>query len=104
MVTGGNAGIGYHTVRELLLKNAKVYLAARSFSKAQTSIERLAKETGKEPIFLQLDLGDLDSIKKSSREFLSKEERLDILFNNACAILFRSEHHYLTDVAPKVEL
>lgn len=83
-MTGGNTGIGFHTVRELLLKNAKVYLAARSPSKAKEAIEKLEKETGKESILLQLDLGDLNSIKKAAREFLSKENKLDILFNNAC--------------------
>jgi len=83
IVTGGNTGIGFHTVRELLLKNAKVYLAARSLSKAKEAIEKLEKETGKKSIFLQLDLGDLNSINKAAREFLSKENKLDILFNNA---------------------
>ncbi|KAF8522624.1 NAD(P)-binding protein [Hysterangium stoloniferum] len=83
LVTGGNSGIGYHTVRHLLLKNAKVYLAARSVSKAAEAIAKLKEDTGKEAIMLKLDLGDLPSIKKAAAEFLQKEEGLDILFNNA---------------------
>ena len=70
IVTGGNTGIGKETCKQLLLKNAKVYLAARSESKAQTAIDELEKETGKKAIFLKLDLSDLDATKKSAQEFL----------------------------------
>ena len=70
IVTGGNAGIGKETCKQLLLKGAKVYLAARSESKAQTALDELEKETGKKAIFHKLDLGDLDATKKSAQEFL----------------------------------
>ncbi|KAG8689212.1 hypothetical protein FRC11_003736 [Ceratobasidium sp. 423] len=39
IVTGGNAGIGKETCEALLNKNAKVYLAARSKSRAGEAIE-----------------------------------------------------------------
>ncbi|KAJ7737827.1 NAD(P)-binding protein [Mycena maculata] len=61
-VTGGNTGIEYETVKQLLLKNAKVYLAARSGNKASAAIERLKEETHKTAIFVQLDLADLASL------------------------------------------
>ncbi|SCZ96362.1 BZ3500_MvSof-1268-A1-R1_Chr8-2g10143 [Microbotryum saponariae] len=83
IVTGGNAGIGYETVKALLKKNAKVYLAAQSQDKAEKAIASLKQETGREAIFLKLNLGDLASIKPSAEEFLSKEKKLDVLFNNA---------------------
>jgi retinol dehydrogenase-12 len=51
--------------------NAKVYLAARSASKAAEAIAELKNETGKEAIFLQLDLSDIPAIRRSAREFLS---------------------------------
>lgn len=70
IVTGGNTGIGKETCKQLLLKNAKVYLAARSEPKAQTAIDELEKETGKKAIFLKLDLSDLDATKKSAQELL----------------------------------
>ncbi|KAK6966646.1 hypothetical protein R3P38DRAFT_3312135 [Favolaschia claudopus] len=82
LVTGGNSGIGYETVKALLSKNAKVYLAARSKSKAIPAIEQLYTETGKRAEFLALDLADLKSVREAAEEFLSKEERLDVLFNN----------------------
>jgi retinol dehydrogenase-12 len=70
IVTGGNAGIGKETCKQLFLKNAKVYPATRSESKAQAALEELEKETGKEAIFLKLDLSNLDATKKSAQEFL----------------------------------
>lgn len=82
-MTGANTGIGYQTVRELLLKNAMVYLAARSPSKAKEAVTKLKEDTGKVALFLQLDLADLHSVRKAAQEFLDKEDRLDILFNNA---------------------
>ena len=70
IVTGGNAGIGRETCKQLLLKNAKVYLAARSEFKAQAALDELEKETGKKAIFHKLDLSDLDATKRSAQEFL----------------------------------
>jgi NAD(P)-dependent dehydrogenase (short-subunit alcohol dehydrogenase family) len=86
-VTGGNTGIGYETVKQLLLKNAKVYLAARSVDKAAAAIKRLEGETKKSAVFLQLDLADLPSVRRAAESFLAQEARLDILFNNGCEIL-----------------
>ncbi|KAJ7165754.1 NAD-P-binding protein [Mycena filopes] len=82
IVTGGNTGIGYETVKQLLLKNAKVYLAARSPEKAAAAIKRLEEETKKTAIFLQLDLADLPAVRKAAETFLGQESKLDILFNN----------------------
>ncbi|KAH9991371.1 NAD-binding protein [Russula vinacea] len=70
-------------VQELLKHNAKVYLAARNATKANTAITELKNETGKEAIFLQLDLSDIAAVRKSAEEFLSKEAQLHILINNA---------------------
>ena len=71
MVSGGNTGIGQETVKALLGHNAKVYLAARSAAKANAAIAELKQQTGKEAIFLQLDLSDMSSVRKSATEFLS---------------------------------
>ncbi|KAJ7065637.1 NAD-P-binding protein [Mycena amicta] len=91
LVTGGNTGIGLETIRQLVRKDAaKVYLAARSPEKAAKAIESLeaAKDASKgQVVFLQLDLADLKSVRRASEEFLAKEERLDVLFNNGGVML-----------------
>ena len=66
-----------------MLHNAKVYMASRSKAKAETAIASLKEATGKEAIFLELDLSSLASVKKAAQEFLGKEHELHILFNNA---------------------
>ncbi|KAF8682806.1 short chain dehydrogenase [Rhizoctonia solani] len=77
IVTGGNAGVGKETCKAM-------YLAARSKSRADDAIEWLKSETnGKAPIFLELDLGNLASVRKAAEEFKSKEQELHVLFNNA---------------------
>ncbi|OAX35985.1 NAD(P)-binding protein [Rhizopogon vinicolor AM-OR11-026] len=83
LVTGGNAGIGKETVRVLLTKNARVYIACRDKAKGEAAIRELKNSTGKEAILLQLNLANLKSIKAAAEEFLSKEPLLNVLFNNA---------------------
>ncbi|KAI0088800.1 NAD(P)-binding protein [Irpex rosettiformis] len=83
IVTGGYAGIGKETSKALLDHNAKVYIASRSKTKADVAIQELKKATGHEPLFLQLDLANLASVRQAAEEFLSKETELHILFNNA---------------------
>ncbi|KAF9039692.1 NAD(P)-binding protein [Hymenopellis radicata] len=82
IVTGGNTGIGKATVRALLLHNATVYMASRNEKKARAAIHDLRNETGREAIFLELDLADFTSVRAAASEFLSKEKELHVLFNN----------------------
>lgn len=94
IVTGANSGVGYHTAKELLRKNAAVYFACRDVKKTKEAIGRIETELRDETpelpakgfgrgIVLQLDLSDLASVKRAATEILSKEERVDILVNNA---------------------
>ncbi|KDR74417.1 hypothetical protein GALMADRAFT_250342 [Galerina marginata CBS 339.88] len=83
LVTGGNAGVGKETVKALLQHNARVYIAARSQAKAAEAIADLKASTGKEALFLQLDLSDLRSVEESAKTFIEKEKELHVLINNA---------------------
>jgi len=86
IVTGSSAGVGKELARLLYSRNATVYVAARSAERANAAIawmkERHPSSTGVLR-FLKLDLNDLEGIKPSAEEFLAKEKRLDVLFNNA---------------------
>ncbi|KAH9928034.1 NAD(P)-binding protein [Epithele typhae] len=59
IVTGGNGWIGYETAKVLLQHGTKVYIAARSKSKADAAIAALAQDTGKDALFLELDLASI---------------------------------------------
>lgn len=86
IVTGGNAGLGLETIRQLGAHNpARVYLAARSQEKAEAAIAELQQQNPNIcPLtFLKLDLASFESVKAAAAEFTSKESRLDILVNNA---------------------
>ncbi|KAJ3122125.1 hypothetical protein HK098_003104 [Nowakowskiella sp. JEL0407] len=84
IVTGGNTGLGYVTVLELARKNAKVYMAARTQSRAQKAISRIKEELPHAKVeYLELNLADLKQVKRAARNFLVSENRLDILVNNA---------------------
>ncbi|KAI0708168.1 NAD(P)-binding protein [Cerioporus squamosus] len=87
LVTGGNAGIGREIVKELLHKDARVYLAARSPGKAEDAIQSLTAETGKTAEFLQLDLSDLNAVEAAAREFKRRESHIDVLYLNAGLML-----------------
>ncbi|KZF25074.1 NAD(P)-binding protein [Xylona heveae TC161] len=86
IVTGGYAGVGFELTKILYSKNATVYAAGRTRDKALKAIERIkaAHPQSKGRVeFLSVDLGDLATIKPAAQEFLSKEKRLDVLWNNA---------------------
>ncbi|KAJ3997375.1 NAD(P)-binding protein [Lentinula boryana] len=83
LVTGGNVGLGKETCKHLLIKGCTVWLAARSKSKAEQAIADLKKETGKEALFLELNLSDLKAVKESAEKFKSQNSALHILICNA---------------------
>ncbi|KAI0339170.1 NAD-P-binding protein [Trametopsis cervina] len=102
IVTGGNAGIGFTTIQHLARKGAKVYMGARSESKAKAAIERLSAEGlgSGEVRHLSLDLSDPRLAKAAAEDFLTKETRLDILINNAAQTLipYNKAVHDIQDV------
>ncbi|MCJ1481322.1 hypothetical protein MMC06_001479 [Schaereria dolodes] len=86
LVTGSSSGVGEQLAQILYQHNAKVYVATRSEAKAGKAIERIKSlfpNSKGQLLFLHLDLNDLTTIKKSANEFLGKEDRLDVLWNNA---------------------
>ncbi|KAI2468307.1 NAD(P)-binding protein [Annulohypoxylon bovei var. microspora] len=87
IVTGANAGIGKELSRILYSKRAEVYMAGRSKQKIVDAIRDIknmisASDVG-QLVFLHLDLANLVTIKASAERFLERENRLDVLWNNA---------------------
>lgn len=86
IVTGASAGVGKELARLLYSLDGTVYLAARSAERANAVISWI-RETHPgskgQLSFLYVELADLETIAPAAKEFLSKESRLDVLFNNA---------------------
>ena len=84
IITGSNTGIGYHMAYGLASKGAIVVMACRNLEKASDSRNKILKDFPKANIKLyQLDLADLDNIKYFANKFISENDKLDILINNA---------------------
>lgn len=66
------------------MKGAKVYIGARSESRASEAIQKIRAQNPKGSVeWLKLDLQDLSSVKSAAQTFSDKEGKLDVLYNNA---------------------
>lgn len=84
IITGSNTGIGKATAVVLAKTGATIILACRDHTKALPVVDEIKTLSGNSNIrFMQLDLGDLTSVKEFAEEFHKKYQRLDILVNNA---------------------
>jgi NAD(P)-dependent dehydrogenase (short-subunit alcohol dehydrogenase family) len=82
IVTGGNSGLGFESVKAFAEKGATVILASRDLQNGEAA----KQETGMSQeniIVMQLDLQDFASIDQFAADFSSKYTRLDVLLNNA---------------------
>ncbi len=84
IVTGANTGIGYETALALARKGAHVILACRDLKKAEAAVERItAERPAGSARARELDLSDLESVRRFADKFAAEHERLDLLINNA---------------------
>ncbi|PWZ00935.1 NAD(P)-binding protein [Testicularia cyperi] len=101
VLTGPNSGIGYETLRQLVLSDAKVYLFGRSLAKMEAAKKAIHDEcvaslandyadgdlrfNGKvgEMVLVQCDLASLESIQRAAKQFMAMEDHVDLFFGNA---------------------
>lgn len=99
LVTGANSGIGRQLVRELNLRYTKVYMVCRDMEKGRQAARGLFSQYGCDAtrmIVMEADLSSFDSIRKFVKEFNQKEEKLDVLINNA-GIMFYPKFEKTSD-------
>ncbi len=82
IVTGGNSGLGFESVKAFAKNGAEVILTSRSLENGKAAKEKIGHVKGNISI-LQLDLMDFSSIKDFADNFKKKYKRLDVLLNNA---------------------
>ena len=84
IVTGGNSGLGFESVKVFTEKGAHVVLSCRSVDKGEKAkTEILLKHPEGKIEVAELDLADLESVRKFAESFQQKYSRLDVLLNNA---------------------
>lgn len=84
IVTGGNSGLGFETVKSLSAKGAETILACRNIEKGKSAKEQILKECPNAQIdVMSLDLADLKSVRPFVTDFDEKYHKLDVLVNNA---------------------
>jgi 2-deoxy-D-gluconate 3-dehydrogenase len=85
LVTGGSRGIGEMIAAGFLANGAKVYISSRKAEVLEATAERLAGEYGGECIAIPADLSSVEGAEGLAGALAEREDRLDILINNAGA-------------------
>ena len=79
IVTGGYSGIGIETTRELITAGANVIIPAKRKDVATNNLNGIVSKEN----IIEMDLADLNSVKKFTEEFKQNFKILDLLINNA---------------------
>ncbi|MGK0224267.1 MAG: NAD(P)-dependent dehydrogenase (short-subunit alcohol dehydrogenase family), partial [Limisphaerales bacterium] len=83
VVTGGSRGIGEMIAAGFLANGAKVYISSRKAEACDATAARLQAEYGGECISIPGDLSTIAGITGFCETFRSREQKLDVLINNA---------------------
>src|SRR4051812_1006015 len=92
LITGATTGIGRATAVELARQGAEVVFTARDKAKAEATLAEIRAaapqaQGGREPDVLYADLSSLAEVRRLAAEYRARHPRLDVLINNAGAIL-----------------
>lgn len=98
LITGASSGIGKASAQQLIAEGHKVYTAARRIDNMQD-----LKAAGGFPI--QMDITDEADVQKVVDTIISKEGKIDVLFNNAGYAIYGSvEETSLDDARQQFEV
>ncbi len=84
IVTGGNNGLGFESVKAFAARGAEVIIASRDPEKGIAAKTKLLNESPKAKIVvMSIDLSNLNSIRAFADTYKSRYNTLDVLLNNA---------------------
>jgi retinol dehydrogenase-12 len=88
LITGATSGIGEVAALELARKGARVVLVGRDRAKAEATAAMIRKESGRTDVeYLLADLSSQAEVRKLAEEVKSRYPRIDVLVNNAGAMI-----------------
>lgn len=92
LITGGNSGIGKEAAVGLADLGATVVITSRDAVRGEAAGTEIRERTGSDRVeVMVLDLGSFASIRAFASDFLDRHDRLDVLLNNAGAILSKRQ-------------
>ncbi|XP_019721542.1 retinol dehydrogenase 14 isoform X2 [Hippocampus comes] len=84
LITGASSGVGKETAVALAARGARVVVACRDAGKAEKAVREIKlRSRSLAVVGMELDLASLRSVRRFCENFLRREERLDVLINNA---------------------
>ena len=83
LVTGGSRGIGEMIAAGFLANGATVYISSRKAEVCDATAERLADDFGGTCVSLPADLSGVPGTEALAAALAEREQRLDVLVNNA---------------------
>ena len=88
VVTGGNRGLGLEIAGGLAANGLRVVLACRDAARAEAAVGEVRRRApGAAVEAMALDLADFASVQRFADAFNSRHAHLDLLVNNASAIM-----------------
>lgn len=92
IVTGSNSGIGKETALALAEMGAEVVMVVRNKDLGEKAQSEIIEESGNSSVDLMIcDLASMEEIRSFAAEFRNKYGRLDVLLNNAGAVISQRE-------------
>ncbi|CAG7816773.1 unnamed protein product [Allacma fusca] len=84
VVTGASSGLGKVVSLQLAKRGAIVVMACRNFAKGSRAMEEIKSKTNNgELVLMDLDLADLESVRKFAQSVTERFPHINILINNA---------------------
>ena len=83
VITGGSRGIGEMIAAGFLANGAKVIISSRKADACEATVERLKSEYGGEIYAIPSDVGQMVGIEHLANEIAKREDKVDVLINNA---------------------
>ena len=97
-ITGGSAGIGSALVEEFARQGSKVAFVDKNVEGATATIGRCVdRGVSHAPIFLEVDLLDIEALRRACATAIDRLGRVDVLVNNAA----HDDRHDWRDVTPE---
>src|SRR6478735_1038751 len=83
LITGGGSGIGAALTEGFVRQGAKVAFLDIAAAPSTALADRLEKDTGSRPLYLEVDLRDVDALRRAVGDAASAHGGVTVLVNNA---------------------